>query len=141
MRYTATSHRPSARRRHTMLLALAAAAAVMAPLAVSATARAAPTGPRGSAFVWANHPSTASYTPSATYQWNSHHPGAAVNTITRTGKGSYTVRLPGLDAKSGTAIATAYGPNPTTARWRTCVLVIVLFLAVPPSWSTSGASP
>src|SRR5437867_2159278 len=112
MRHTATSHRPSARRRHTILLALAAAAAVMAPLAVSATAHAAPTGPRGSAFVWANRPSTASYTPSATYQWNSHHPGAAVNTITRTGKGSYTVRLPGLDAKSGTAIATAYGPNP-----------------------------
>jgi len=95
-----------------MLLALAAAAAIMAPLAVSATARAAPIGPRGSAFAWANKPATASYMPSPDYQWNSHHRFTPVNTINHTGKGSYTVRLPDLGAKSGTAIATAYGSNP-----------------------------
>jgi len=88
-----------------------AAATTMAGLIVSAAAYAAPSGARGSAFVWANQPSSASYTPSATYQWNSRHVGAAVNTVTRTGVGSYTVRLPDLGAASGIVHVTAYGPT------------------------------
>jgi hypothetical protein len=94
-----------------LILAAAAAAATMVTLTVPAAARAASSGPRGSAFVWADQPSAASYTPSPAYQWNSRHPLAAVNTITRTGAGSYTVRLPDLGATSGTVVATAYGPT------------------------------
>ena len=111
MRHTAISHRPSARRFPTMLLALAATAAVMATLTVSTTVRAAPSGSRGSAFVWANQRSTASYTPSPTYQWNSQHRFTTVNIVTRTGVGRYTVWLPDLGASSGTVTATAYGPT------------------------------
>ena len=59
---------------------------------------------------WANQPSSASYLPSPTYQWNSQHP-TAVNTITRTEVGNYTVRLPDLGAASGTVLVTAYGPS------------------------------
>jgi hypothetical protein len=42
-------------------------------------------------YVWANSPSSASYTPSTTYQYNSTF---ATNTITRLGAGTYRVRLP-----------------------------------------------
>ena len=106
-----TAMTPSARRLHTMLFVLIAAAAIMVTLTVPATARAAPSGPRGSAFVWANQPSSASYLPSPAYQWNSRHSFTAVNTITRSGVGSYTVRLPDLGAVSGTVLVTAYGPG------------------------------
>ena len=51
-----TAMTPSARRLHTMLLGLIAAAAITVTLAGSATARAAPSGPRGSAFVRADQP-------------------------------------------------------------------------------------
>jgi len=81
----------------------------MVTLTVPATARAAPSGPQGSAFVWANQPTSTSYLPSPPYQWNSRHSFTAVNTITRTGVGSYTVRLPDLGAVSGTVLVTAYG--------------------------------
>ena len=106
-----TAMTPSARRLHTMLFVLIAAAAIMVTLTVPTTARAAPSGPRGSAFVWANQPSSASYLPSPAYQWNSRHSFTAVNTITRTAVGSYTVRLPDLGAVSGTVLVTAYGPG------------------------------
>jgi hypothetical protein len=106
-----TAMAPSARRLHTMLFVLIAAAATMVVLTVPATARAAPSGPRGSAFVWANQPSSANYLPSPAYQWNSRHSFTAVNTITRSGVGSYTVRLPDLGAVSGTVLVTAYGPT------------------------------
>lgn len=99
-----------------MLLVLIAAAAIMTTLTVPATARAAPSGPRGSAFVWANHPSSASYLPSPAYQWNSRHSSTAVNTITRSGVGRYTVRLPDLGAVSGTVLVTAYGPGTSNCK-------------------------
>ena len=104
-----TSVAPSTRRLHAILLVLIAAAAIMVTLTVPATARAAPSGPQGSAFVWANQPTSTSYLPSPPYQWNSRHSFTAVNTITRTGVGSYTVRLPDLGAVSGTVLVTAYG--------------------------------
>jgi hypothetical protein len=99
-----------------MLLVLIATAAIMVTLTVPTTARAAASGLRGSAFVWADQPSSASYIPNPAYQWNSQHPSAAVNTITRTGVGSYTVRLPDLGAFSGTVIVTAYGPTANSCK-------------------------
>jgi hypothetical protein len=59
-------------------------------------------------YVWANQPSSPSYTPSTTYQYNSTF---ATNTITRSGIGTYQVRFPGLGAAGGTVKATAYGPG------------------------------
>ena len=54
----------------------------------------------------ADAPTAASYTPNLTYQFNST---GAVNTITRSGVGVYTVHFPGLDGNGGTALVTAYG--------------------------------
>lgn len=61
-------------------------------------------GPLG--HVWADQPSTASYTPSASYRFNS---SGGTNTISRSGVGAYTVRLPGLAASAGNVKVTAYG--------------------------------
>jgi hypothetical protein len=58
------------------------------------------------AYVWANQATSASYTPSTTYQFNST---GALNTITRLGTGSYQVSLPGLGGSGGTVKVTAYG--------------------------------
>lgn len=58
------------------------------------------------AYLWANQPSTASYTPSTTYQWNST---GVNNTISRTGVGRYTANLPGMSFIGGTVEVTAYG--------------------------------
>src|SRR5262249_22594154 len=45
------------------------------------------------AYVWADQPGSASYTPSTFYQFNSK---GLTNTITRNGTGSYVVKFPGL---------------------------------------------
>jgi hypothetical protein len=45
------------------------------------------------AYLWANDPSSASYTPSTFYSWNGDRPDP---TITRTATGVYQVTLPGL---------------------------------------------
>lgn len=111
MQNQAPPRRPHARPRHRILYLVVALATVIAGVIAPATADAAPSGARGSAFVWANQPSSPTYTPSATYQWNSRHPFAAVNTITRSGVGRYTVRLPDLAAASGTVHVTAYGAS------------------------------
>lgn len=58
------------------------------------------------AYLWANQPSTGSYTPSTTYQWNST---GVNNTITRTAVGRYTANLPGMNFVGGTVEVTAYG--------------------------------
>ncbi|MEZ4457196.1 MAG: Ig-like domain-containing protein [Gemmatimonadales bacterium] len=47
------------------------------------------------AYLWANDPSSASYSPSATYE---HLSSGGHATITRSGVGSYSVSLPGLGA-------------------------------------------
>jgi hypothetical protein len=65
------------------------------------------------AYVWANNPSAASYTPSLPRQFN---PTGAFNTITRTGTGSYSVRLPGLGAQAGHAQVSAYGSGSERCR-------------------------
>jgi len=55
-------------------------------------------------YVWANSPTTASYTPDTAYQANS---SAALNTITRSGVGSYLVDFPNLGGTNGDVQVTA----------------------------------
>ncbi len=73
------------------------------------------------AFVWANQPTTASYTPSTFYQHNnrfdeSPHGGrntypAVNNTITRLQTGLYRLDLPNFNFFGGVVHVTAYGSN------------------------------
>jgi hypothetical protein len=67
-----------------------------------------PTSSSRFGYVWANQPSSASYTPSTWYQYNST---GALNTITRSGAGRYQVTFPGLGigGAGGTVKVTAYG--------------------------------
>jgi Zn-dependent metalloprotease len=61
------------------------------------------------AYVWANNPTAASYTPSTSYQRNAT---GALNTISRSGVGSYAVIFANLGtATGGTVHVTAYGPG------------------------------
>ncbi|MFJ7154130.1 hypothetical protein ACIQUQ_04255 [Streptomyces sp. NPDC101118] len=62
-------------------------------------------------YVWANNPTSAAYTPSTAYQFNS---SGALNAITRSGTGRYTVRLRSIGAAAGHVQVTAYGD--TSAR-------------------------
>ncbi|HWU89594.1 MAG TPA: hypothetical protein VN253_20170 [Kofleriaceae bacterium] len=63
-----------------------------------------------SAYLWANQPSAASYTPSTTYNFNST---GVANTITRSAAGTYTVNLPGLGGANGSVLVTAHGSSST----------------------------
>lgn len=67
-------------------------------------------------YVWANNPTSASYTPSTTY---SHNSSGGTITITRSSIGRYAVRFAGLGG-SGTAgghvQVTAYGGGSETAK-------------------------
>ncbi|MGX7824883.1 hypothetical protein ACTG9Q_07305 [Actinokineospora sp. 24-640] len=60
------------------------------------------------AYLWAGEPTSANYTPSAVYQYNS---SGAVNTVSRTGTGTYRVYLPGIghSVTGGHPLVTAYG--------------------------------
>src|SRR5712691_4781696 len=60
----------------------------------------------GWAYLWADQPTSPSYTPPLAYQFNS---SAATNTVVRTGVGAYTAMLPYLGAIAGTVHVTAYG--------------------------------
>lgn len=62
------------------------------------------------AYAWANEPSSASYTPSTSYSYNSS--GGAI-TITRSGAGTYAVTFAGLAVSSGDVQVTSYN---STAR-------------------------
>lgn len=68
--------------------------------------RAGGTGGDIGGYLWANDPWADSYTPSATYQYNS---AAQQNTIQRTGVGSYYVTFPGISVNGGLVEVTAYG--------------------------------
>jgi YVTN family beta-propeller protein len=59
-------------------------------------------------YVWANQPSTASYTPSLYYQYNST---GTPDSITRSSAGNYAVNTGGLTVNDGTVTVTAYGSN------------------------------
>ena len=61
------------------------------------------------AFLWANEPTSPSYTPDLDYQYN---PGGGTNTIVRNSTGNYTATLPGLTRRGGTVIVTADGSSP-----------------------------
>ncbi|OJF12873.1 hypothetical protein BG844_18340 [Couchioplanes caeruleus subsp. caeruleus] len=67
------------------------------------------------AYVFANQPTNASYTPPANYQYNS---SGALNTITRSPgePGVYTVNAPGIGTTGGHVQVTAYG---TGGEWCT----------------------
>ena len=69
--------------------------------------RSAPLGAegRGIAFLWANGPTSASYTPASGYNYNST---GATNTITRSSTGVYVVNVPNLSYE-GDVQVTAYG--------------------------------
>jgi hypothetical protein len=58
------------------------------------------------AYLWANEPTSPSYIPDTSYQYN---PSGGTNTVTSSGTGNYTANLPGLDRKGGTVLVTAYG--------------------------------
>jgi hypothetical protein len=66
-------------------------------------------------YVWADQPTSASYTPSTFYQYNSK---GLTNTITRNGTGSYVVKFPGLwrATNGGTVKVTTYGPVSTRCK-------------------------
>jgi hypothetical protein len=67
---------------------------------------------RRGAYVWANNPTSPLYTPSATYRWHSQ---GNVITISRSGTGSYLVRIPNMVAYNRTsAMVTGYGSSNTT---------------------------
>ena len=75
-------------------------------------------------YVWADQPSSASYTPNTTYQYNSA--GTSLNnTITKSATGVYQVRMPKLGGAEGTVHVSAYGPG--TAECKVA------------SWGSSGA--
>lgn len=77
---------------------------------------------KGIAFLWADQPTEASYTPNLGYQYNST---GATNTMVRNATGSYTALLPGLTKKGGNVQVTAYGNGPARC--------------VTSGWSSSGA--
>ncbi len=58
------------------------------------------------AYLWADNPTAASYTPSTAYQWSS---ALRANTVNRTGPGVYQALLPGLTSSGGTVLVTSYG--------------------------------
>lgn len=68
---------------------------------------------KGIAYLYANNPSAASYTPSTSYQFNST---GATNTIVRNGTGNYTVNVPGLVATNSDVQVTAYNRDDFAAR-------------------------
>jgi hypothetical protein len=65
------------------------------------------------AYVWAHFPSGASYTPLPQFSYNGF---GGANRITRSGVGTYTVRMEGAWASEGHPQVTAYGANPTRCK-------------------------
>jgi hypothetical protein len=68
---------------------------------------------KGIAFLWADQPTEASYTPNPGYQFNST---GATNSMTRNGTGSYTASIPGLTKNGGNVQVTAYGNGPARCK-------------------------
>jgi hypothetical protein len=65
-----------------------------------------PGGAATGGYLWANEPTSDSYTPDPTYQWNA---SGALNTIQRYGVGNYMASFPGVELNGGTVQVTAYG--------------------------------
>lgn len=64
---------------------------------------------RHRAYVFANQPTSASYTPALAYQHNS---AGYSNTVQRLGVGDYVIRMPGMPLEHGIVHVTAYGSSP-----------------------------
>jgi hypothetical protein len=79
-------------------------------------------GPRW-AYVWANQPTSSSYTPSTQYQRNS---SGAKSTISRTGTGAYTVKFTNLSGGNGIVNVTAYDSSTNMCKVS--------------SWTTNGSN-
>ncbi|MEU7524227.1 hypothetical protein AB0A74_00675 [Saccharothrix sp. NPDC042600] len=92
---------------------------VDAPFALSFTADlgSSPTARVPGAYLWADKPGEAAYTPTKEYQYNSTH---ALNTVTRSASGTYTAHLPGLARKGGHVQVSAYRTTATcgVTGWR-----------------------
>jgi hypothetical protein len=86
---------------------------MFAPIVASAAVTGKSSKAAESGYVWANEPSSASYTPSTYYSFNS---SGGANTILRSGVGRYTVNLYGLVAGGGHVQVTAYGPSSDTCK-------------------------
>jgi hypothetical protein len=107
------------RSRMPAMLAAATVAGVLAaatPASPASAALGADSGPASSSaggvfgYVWADQPTSPSYTPNLNFQDNS---SGGINTITRIGVGLYRVRFPGLatDSNGGTVNVTTYGAS------------------------------
>ena len=72
-------------------------------------------GHDGAAFVAADRPMEALYTPSMLYQWNSL---GGVNTVSRNAEGEYTVMMPLLGGVGGNVQVTAYGQSAARCKVR-----------------------
>jgi hypothetical protein len=97
--------------RRSLLVAAALGASTLPFVADIGVAQAASTN--GYAFLWADQPTSASYTPSTTYQTNSL---GGTNTIVRNGTGDYSITLPGMAGQGGdggNVQVTAYGSSGT----------------------------
>jgi hypothetical protein len=126
---TISFDRPSVRR-SAVSLAVAAALLILGSATASAAGGpprppAAPTTTGRWGYVWADNPTSASYTPDSSYQANSK---GHTDTITRSGVGLYQVVFPGLSTSTngGTVNVTAYG----TGDQSYCGVV---------NWGTTGA--
>jgi hypothetical protein len=85
--------------------------AMLAALALPTLASAQKSG-----YVWADNPTSASYTPSPTYAFNS---SGGATTITRSGIGVYAVKFSGLGGNGsagGNVLVTAYGGGSETCK-------------------------
>jgi hypothetical protein len=63
-------------------------------------------GSNAGAYLWADQPGAACYTPSSTWSYNST---GGTNTICRLATGTYKATLPGLGAQNGNVMITAHG--------------------------------
>ncbi len=116
---TVTSqHRVGAKRRFIAMLVAAVLVGSMAgwasPVAASNLSQASVSSPL--AWLWANEPTTDSYSPDARYSFNST---GAENTVTRNGAGDYTANFPGVGQEAGTFLVTGQGDaaSCTIANW------------------------
>ncbi|MBZ4421475.1 trypsin-like serine protease [Myxococcus sp. RHSTA-1-4] len=83
--------------------------------------------PQQGAYLWANQPTTASYTPSRYYSYNSK---GGTNTVTRSAVGVYQASLPGFTAIGGNVQVTAYGSTADhckVAGWGTSTVSVRCF--------------
>lgn len=89
--------------------------------------------------LWANLPTSPSYTPSAIYLDSNATLGPANGeTITRTGVGSYTVELPNV-GDPATVTVSAYGPGAATATCQQFIRLVNTTRIVVQTWDTTGA--